>query len=128
MFLEISQNSQENTCSRVPAGLRYCNFIKKEARAQVFSCHCEISKNLFFTEHVWTTASKLAPYLLIDAVTARDVLANLIASTQLIRVRDVDKKNPLWAIFFLNSISFLCHVISILDLILGNCEIIAVTT
>ena len=37
-----------------------CNFIKKEALAQVFSCEfCEISKNTFFTEHLWTTASVL---------------------------------------------------------------------
>ena len=35
-----------------------CNFIKKEALAQVFSCEFyEISKNTFFTEHLWTTAS-----------------------------------------------------------------------
>ena len=47
VFLEISQNSQENTCAA-------CNFIKKEALAQVFSCEsCEISKNTFLTEHLW---------------------------------------------------------------------------
>ena len=35
-----------------------CNFIKKKTLAQVFSCEfCEISKNTFFTEHLWTTAS-----------------------------------------------------------------------
>ena len=35
-----------------------CNFIKKEALAQVFSCEfCEISKNTFFTEHLWAAAS-----------------------------------------------------------------------
>ena len=35
-----------------------CNFIKKETLAQVFSCEfCEISKNTFFTEHLWMTAS-----------------------------------------------------------------------
>ena len=35
-----------------------CNFIKKEAVAQLFSCEfCEICKNLFFTEHPWMTAS-----------------------------------------------------------------------
>ena len=29
-------------------------FFKKETLAQVFSCEfCEISKNAFFTEHVW---------------------------------------------------------------------------
>ena len=34
-----------------------CNFIKKEALAQVFSCEfCEISKNNFFTEYLRTTA------------------------------------------------------------------------
>ena len=36
----------------------YCNFIKKETLAQVFSCEfCETSKNTFFTERLWTTAS-----------------------------------------------------------------------
>ena len=38
VFLEIPQN-------------------KKETLAQVFSCEfCEISKNTFFTEHLWATA------------------------------------------------------------------------
>ena len=55
MFLEISQNSQENTCSRVSFLI---NFIKKETLAQVIFCgFCEISKNIFFIEHLWTTAS-----------------------------------------------------------------------
>ena len=54
VILEISQNSQENTCASA------CNFIKKETLAQVFSCEfCGISKNIFFTEHLWTTASEL---------------------------------------------------------------------
>ena len=36
------------------------NFIKKEILAQVFSCEfCIISKNTFFTEHVWATASEM---------------------------------------------------------------------
>ena len=31
-----------------------CNVIKKETLVQVFSCEfCEISKNTFFTEHLW---------------------------------------------------------------------------
>ena len=34
------------------------NFIKKETLAQVFSCaFCEVTKNTFFTEHLWTTSS-----------------------------------------------------------------------
>ena len=40
-------------------GLRPATLFKK-ALAQVFSCEfCEISKNTFFTEHLWTTASVL---------------------------------------------------------------------
>ena len=32
--------------------------VAKETLAQVFPCEfCEISKNNFFTEHLWTTAS-----------------------------------------------------------------------
>ena len=35
-----------------------CNFFRKKALAQVFSCEfCEIFKSIFFTEHHWTTAS-----------------------------------------------------------------------
>ena len=41
-------------------GLRPATFIKKEALAQMFSCEfCEISKNTFFTGHLWTTAFML---------------------------------------------------------------------
>ena len=36
-----------------------CNFIKKETLAKVFSWEfCEIFKDTFFTEHLWTTASE----------------------------------------------------------------------
>ena len=35
-----------------------CNFIKKETLAHVLSCEfCEISRNTFFTEHLWATAA-----------------------------------------------------------------------
>ena len=35
-----------------------CNFIQKETLGQVFSCEFwQISKNTFFTEHLWTTVS-----------------------------------------------------------------------
>ena len=40
-----------------------CNFIQREALAQVLSCKfCEIFKNTFFTEHLWTTASMTLKY------------------------------------------------------------------
>ena len=55
MFLEISQNSQENTCARDSFII---NFIKKESLGQVFFCEfCEISKSTFFIEHILTTDS-----------------------------------------------------------------------
>ena len=52
LFLEISKNSQENTCARVPFLIKLqskaCNFIKKEALAQVLSFEfCEICYNTF---------------------------------------------------------------------------------
>ena len=44
--------------SRLELGQDISNFIKKETLAQLFSCEfCEISKNILFTEHLWTTAS-----------------------------------------------------------------------
>ena len=64
VFLEISRNSRENTCARFSflIKLHACNFIKKETLAQVlFGDFYEISKNTFFTEHLWTTASIKQP-------------------------------------------------------------------
>ena len=59
--LKILENLQENTCARVSFLINLqavYNFIKKETLAQVFSREfCEISKNIFFTEHLWATAS-----------------------------------------------------------------------
>ena len=51
MFLEILQDSQENTCARgsVLIEFKACNFIRNDSLAQVFSCEFyEISKNTFF--------------------------------------------------------------------------------
>ena len=47
--------------------LRLCNFLKKETLAHVFSCEiCEIFKNTFFTEYLWTTASEnVSTYVLV---------------------------------------------------------------
>ena len=48
VFLEISQNSQENACARESLFYWSCRF----------SCEfCKISKNTFLTEHLWATAS-----------------------------------------------------------------------
>ena len=51
VFLEILQNSQENTCARDSFLIKFqaCNFVRNEPLAQVFSYEfCEISKNTFF--------------------------------------------------------------------------------
>ena len=63
VFLEILQNSQENTYARVSFLIKLqawgLQLFKKETPAQVFSCEfCEISRNTFFTEHLWTTACR----------------------------------------------------------------------
>ena len=40
--------------------LRPATLLKKETLALVFSCEfCQISRNTFFTEHLWATASIL---------------------------------------------------------------------
>ena len=58
VFLEISQNSQENTCVRVSQVL---TFIKKDTLAQAFSRRfCEISKKTFITEHLQTAIPEVA--------------------------------------------------------------------
>ena len=57
MFLEILQNSQEDTCARASYLI---NFIKNESLAQVFSCEFyAIYNDTFFTEHLQATASEL---------------------------------------------------------------------
>ena len=45
------------------AGLRPATLFKKRDSGKVLSCGlCEISKNTFFSEHLWTTASELYSY------------------------------------------------------------------
>ena len=54
-------DSKENTFARVSFLIKlqaFCNLIKKETLAQMLSCElCEISKNTFSAELLWTTAS-----------------------------------------------------------------------
>ena len=53
MFLKISQISRKTP---VPESLfQYCNVIKKEALAQVFSCEfCETFQSTYFEENLQT--------------------------------------------------------------------------
>ena len=87
-FLEIPQNSQENTCTRVSFLIKLqasaCNFIKIETLAQVFSCEfCEISKNTFS----YRTPSVAASVKSITLQTHRVVV--------LIKFDDADYQNHL---------------------------------
>ena len=60
--LEVIVTSTDDAIAVMPQA---CNFIKKETLAQVFFCEfCEISKNTFFTEHLWATASHLSKFVI----------------------------------------------------------------
>ena len=53
-FLQILQNSQENTYARVSFLIKLQAWIKREALAQVLSCEfCKSFRNTFFIEHLW---------------------------------------------------------------------------
>ena len=62
MFLEVSLNSQENTCAKVSfLQPQACNFIKIESLTQVFSCQfCKqfYNKCLFWRTSLVTTSVK----------------------------------------------------------------------
>ena len=54
VFLNISQNSQENTCARVSLLITLLNFVKRETLAQVSSVKfVKFLRTLFFTKHLW---------------------------------------------------------------------------
>ena len=62
VFLEISQNSEENTCARVSFLIKLqawaLQLYKRETLAQVFSFEfCEISKKTFFYRTALVAAS-----------------------------------------------------------------------
>ena len=66
VFLKISQNSQENTCSRVPFLISCnpgsCNFIKTGTLVQVFSYEFyEIFKSTFLDKTHLVAASFESP-------------------------------------------------------------------
>ena len=62
MFLNISQNSQESTCTRVSffiklqtSGLQL--YLKRDSGTGVFCEFCEFFRKTFFIEHLWRDAS-----------------------------------------------------------------------
>ena len=78
MCLEISQNSQENTCARVLFKIKFITLFKKKALAQVFSYEfCEIFKNTFFNRTPTVAASR---YLLLKVQTYFKLLFSIQSS------------------------------------------------
>ena len=78
VFLEISQNSQENTCARVYFLIKLQGttviLLKKETLAQVFSCEFyKISKNNLFIEHFWVTASLVLKQINLCSVSVSEM-------------------------------------------------------
>ena len=76
MFLEISQNSQENTCTRVSflIKLQTLGAFLTGVFPQVFSCgFCEISKNTFSHRTPTVAASKCLPTLGIHISAAVEI-------------------------------------------------------
>ena len=59
VFLKTSQNSQENTCTRVSLKGVFLSILVLRCFSQVFSCvFCEIVKHTFFTEQLQITNLK----------------------------------------------------------------------
>ena len=53
--------------------LQALDLNKKEALAQVFSCEfCKMSKNTFFAEHLWATASEFMDFFYVKIFTVSD--------------------------------------------------------
>ena len=68
IFLTTFLKRDSKTAEAATRGVLWpkaCNFIKKEALAQVLFCECcKISKNTFFTEHVWWLLLKIKFWIL----------------------------------------------------------------
>ena len=63
MFLEIWQNSQENTWPRVSFLMKLCNFIKKEPLARFFPANfVKFPSTPFYIEHLWVAASLIITF------------------------------------------------------------------
>ena len=116
VFLEISQNSLENTSARDSFLMKLfflMNFIKKESLAQLFSCEfCEISKNNFFYITPPVAASVIlkikfyALYLIVSfTFTIKTVLPTHLST---IRKRWNQKRKVFDKFLFWDSLKNLC--------------------
>ena len=110
MFLKISQNSQETACARLSFLIKLqaqaCNFIKKEALAQVMFSYenCKIFKNIYFIEHLRTTASEGSYFLRKIPTVSDDFKRSKV--NQFFKIRLYQKQN-LKTIFKLGKIKLI---------------------
>ena len=62
LLLQISQYSQKipvlDSVFNQVTGLQVCKFIKRDSNKGVFNENCEIFKNAYFEENLWTAASE----------------------------------------------------------------------
>ena len=128
MFFEILQNSLENTSARVSFLIKLqtspCKFINKETLAQVFSCEfCEISKNTFFTEHLWVTAFSVN-WGIIEAI-AIDIILTTNLFFCCLRQDSIHSRLLVYSIMFLFYVrrfifSLFCYVMSFTEAATGG--------
>ena len=70
-------------------------YIKKGTLTQVFSCEfCAISKNTFFTEHLWETASEDTYYLNFFSTNYPWIKTKKMLFTQLLPIFETGKYMP----------------------------------
>ena len=82
LYKKISQTLQENTYARDSFLIKLlpeaCNFIKKETLVQVFPREfCEIFKNTFFTEYLWTTTSVTVKVLFLAPPNNKNLITRM---------------------------------------------------
>ena len=76
VFLDISQNSQENTCTRLLFLIKFIKFIKKRDSGTGFFPvnFVKFLRTLFFTEHLWWLLLFISRKVFYDLGYKQDVL------------------------------------------------------
>ena len=102
--------AQKNAPGKLP-----CNCIKKETQV-ISSKFWEISKNTFFTEHLWATASKLLLFLLPEVKYVLNNVNSLDQGSFISQIEWAPFKSLFWNtndsivnLLFLLQAAFLCE-------------------
>ena len=83
MSVQISEEADRRCfIEKVFWGLRPATLLKKETLARLFSCEfCEISKNTYFTEHLWWLLLKI--YQILHRISAVELISNKLSVSKL---------------------------------------------